>query len=166
MNRINSQQLLARYQLSSFNNASVFGALPNPAIYWLLDHGVIREVKKGETLFVPGEPGNSFHVILAGSVDYYKYHDSRFAYIRKFNSGEQIGFVSMIALHDRVGRAEACEESITLEIDTDVYHDFHISHPLEFGILMMNLAREMARTLRSTNNIVVEQSLKSDTGHR
>jgi len=158
VNRISSQQLSVRYELSSFANASVFGALPPSAIRWLLDNGIIRELKQGEQLFSPGEPGNSFHVILAGSVDYYKFHNGRFAYIRKFNSGEQIGFVSMIALHDRVGRAEACEESITLEIDSDVYHDFHISHPLEFGILMMNLAREMARTLRNTNNILVEKT--------
>jgi len=158
VNRISSQQLLERYQLSSFTNASVFGALPLPAIHWLLDKGVIREFKKGEALFVPGESGNSFHVILAGSIDYYKFHDGRFAYIRTFNCGEQIGFVSMIALHDRVGRADAREKVITLEIDSEVYHDFHISHPLEFGILMMNLAREMARTLRSTNNILVEKT--------
>ncbi|WP_428034328.1 Crp/Fnr family transcriptional regulator [Amphritea sp.] len=157
MNIITSQQLLENHPLSAFTDASVFGALPEPAILWLLKNGVIREFKPGEELFSPGLPGNSFHVILAGSVDYYKYHEGHYAYIRKHKAGEQIGFVSMIALHDRVGRASACEASTTLEISSAVYHDFHLSHPLEFGILMMNLAREMARTLRNTNNILVKK---------
>lgn len=165
MNIITSQQLLQRYSLSSFINASVFGALPESAIHWLLKNGVIREFKAGEELFSQGQPGNSFHVILEGSVDYYKYHEGRYAYIRKYKAGEQIGFVSMIALHNRVGRASACIASTTLEINSDVYHSFHLSHPLEFGILMMNLAREMARTLRNTNNILVSRSLKSETDH-
>ena len=157
MNIITSQQLLKRYPLSSFHNASVFGALPDTAILWLFEHGVIREFTAGEQLFSPGKPGDSFHVILAGSVDYCKYHDGRYAFIRQYKTGEQIGFVSMIALHDRVGRALACDPVISVEINSGVFHDFHLRHPLEFGILMMNLAREMARTLRSTNNILVDR---------
>ncbi|MBU2965301.1 cyclic nucleotide-binding domain-containing protein [Amphritea sp. 2_MG-2023] len=158
MDRITSQQLLTRLTLSQLESASVFGALPEASILWLLDHGVIRNFNAGDELFSPDQAGNSFHVILQGSVDYYKFHDGRYAYIRTFNSGEQIGFVSMIALHDRVGRAEACEAGISLEINSETFHDFHLSYPLEFGILMMNLAREMARTLRKTNNILVDRS--------
>lgn len=158
MERITTQTLLTSCELSQLANASVFGALPESAIRWLLDHGVIRRFNAADELFSPAQPGNSFHIILQGSVAYYKFHDGRYAYIRTFNPGEQIGFVSMIALHDRVGRAEACEAVISLEIDSDTFHDFHLSQPMEFGILMMNLAREMARTLRKTNNILVERS--------
>ncbi|MDO6564237.1 cyclic nucleotide-binding domain-containing protein [Amphritea sp. 1_MG-2023] len=157
METITTQTLLTRCELSQLVNASVFGALSETAIVWLLDHGVIRRFDPGDLLFSPAQPGDSFHVILQGRVDYYKFHNGRYAYIRSFSAGEQVGFVSLIALHDRVGRAEACEPCVSLEINSAVFHEFHLNKPLEFGILLMNLTREMARTLRNTNNILVDR---------
>lgn len=153
-----AEQLLEKHALSSFTNASVFGALSELSIGWLLQQGTIYSLEKGEYLFTHGQPGNSFHVILEGCISYYKYHDGRYAYIRDYKAGEQIGFMSLIALHDRVGRAEAGQSATTLEIDAQLFHDFHNKDPMEFGILMMNLAREMARTLRAVDNLIVEKS--------
>lgn len=160
MQLISTDQLLDHRELSSLSNASVFGALQENSILWLLQNGRIYSLKKGECLFDQGQPGNSFHVILDGQVSYYKYHDGRYSYVKDYHAGEEIGFVSMIALHNRVGRAEAREDTQTLEIDTDVFHKFHHQSTLDFGILMMNLAREMARTIRSVGNLIVEK----DTG--
>jgi CRP-like cAMP-binding protein len=158
MKLISTEQLLKNQELSSFTNASVFGALSEASILWLLQNGIIHSLEKGEYIFNHGQAGNSFHVILDGQITYYKFHDGRYAYIRDYKTGEQIGFMSMIALHERVGRAEAHEGTITLEIDSQLFHEFHNTASLEFGILMMNLAREMARTLRSVDNLIVEKS--------
>jgi CRP-like cAMP-binding protein len=157
MKLISTEQLLKNQELSSFTNASVFGALPETSILWLLQNGKIHSLEKGEYIFTHGQPGNSFHVILDGQICYFKFHDGRYAYIRDYKTGEQIGFMSMIALHDRVGRAEARQDTVTVEIDSKLFHVFHNDRPLEFGILMMNLAREMARTLRSVDNLIVEK---------
>ena len=158
MRAISSKQLLETRKLSSFTNDSVFGALPESAILWLVNKGKIRALEKGEYLFAQGQPGNSFHVILQGQVSYYKYHEGKYAYIREYRVGEQIGFMSLIALHDRVGRAECHENTVTLEINSTLFQAFHNEYPTEFGILMINLAREMARTLRSVDNLIVEKS--------
>jgi len=161
MKLISSEQVLKTRELSSFANASVFGALPEASILWLLQNGKIHSLEKGEYIFSQGQPGNSFHVILDGQIGYYKFHDGHYAYIRDYKTGEQIGFMSMIALHDRVGRAQALQDTITLEIDSALFHKFHNNGPLEFGLLMMNLAREMARSLRSVDNLIVKKSRES-----
>ena len=158
MKLISAETLLKTRELSSFTNASVFGALSETWILWLLQNGKIHSLDKGECIFRQGQPGSSFHVIIEGQIGYYKFHDGRYAYIREYKTGEQIGFMSMIALHDRVGRAEAHQATVTLEVDSKLFHTFHNNGPLDFGILMMNLAREMARTLRSVDNIIVEKS--------
>ncbi len=158
MKILTSEQLLHSHDLASLTRASVFGALPETAILWLLQRGKIRNLDDGECLFTHGEPGNSFHVILDGQVSYYKYHDGRYGYIKEYKTGEQIGFMSLIALHDRQGRAVAHGSAIALEIDSKLFHAFHDQMPPEFGILMMNLAREMARTLRTVNDLVVDAS--------
>lgn len=97
-------------------------------------------------------------MILQGKVSYYKYHDDKYAYIRDYCLGEQIGFMSLIGLHDRVGMAECHSQTITLEIGGTVFQAFHNEYPMEFGILMINLAREMARSLRSVDNLIVDKS--------
>jgi CRP-like cAMP-binding protein len=158
MKNLSADKLLARRDLTSFTSASVFGALPETAIQWLLERGEIRAMEEGESLFAPGEPGNSFHVILQGRVSYHKFHQGKYAFIRDYHRGEQIGFMSLIALHDRVGRAECHADTIALEIDSTQFHAFHNERPLEFGILMLNLAREMARSLRTADNMLVEKS--------
>ena len=103
--------MLKNQELSSFTNASVFGALPETSILWLLQNGEIHSLEKGEYIFSQGQPGNSFHVIQDGQIGYYKFHDGRYAYIRDYKTGEQIGFMSLIALHDRVGRAQDSQDS-------------------------------------------------------
>ena len=158
MHNISTDQLPESRTLSSFSNASVFGALPEPAILWLLEKGEIRAFDGGEHLFSRGQPGNSFHVILQGQVSYYKYHDGRYAYIRDYCEGEQIGFMSLIGLHERVGQATCQGDTIALEIDSTIFQALHNDYPMEFGILMINLAREMARTLRSVDNLIVDKS--------
>ena len=158
MELMSTEELLKKFELSSFTNASVFGALTESTILWLLQNGKIYFLAKGEYLFTQGQPGNSFNVILNGQISYYKFHEDQYAYIREYKVGEQIGFMSMIALHNRVGRAEAHQDTITLEINSELFHEFHNHTPKEFGILMMNLAREMARTLRTVDNIIVEKS--------
>ncbi len=110
MKLISTEQLLKNHELSSFTNASVFGALPETSILWLLQKGKIHSLAKGEYLFTPGQPGNSFHVILDGQVSYYKFHEGNYAYIREFQTGEQIGFMSTIALH--VPRASVQTETL------------------------------------------------------
>lgn len=158
MQQISTEHLLENHELTAFTGASVFGAISENTILWLLENGRLLAASEGEHLFSPGEPGNSFHVILDGQVSYYKFHEGQFAYIREYCAGEQIGFMSLIALHERVGRAEAHAGTVTLEIDSALFHQFHDHAPDEFGILMINLAREMARTLRSVDNLVVEKS--------
>lgn len=158
MHSLSTDQLLETHPLSSFTNVSVFGALPESAILWLLENGEIRSFDEGEYLFAHGQAGNSFHVILQGKIGYHKYHDGKYAYIRDYCLGEQIGFMSLIGLHDRVGRAECHPQTISLEIDSTLFQAFHNERPKEFGILMINLAREMARSLRSVDNLIVDQS--------
>ena len=158
MKSLTAEEFLETRDISTFTSASVLGALAEESILWLLERGKIRAMDEGEYLFTPGESGNSFHVILQGGVSYYKYHLGKYAFIRDYGRGEQIGFMSLIALHDRVGRAACHADTIALEIDSTVFHAFHDERPLEFGILMLNLAREMARSLRTADNLLVEKS--------
>ncbi|MCU7796332.1 MAG: cyclic nucleotide-binding domain-containing protein [Candidatus Thiodiazotropha sp. (ex Semelilucina semeliformis)] len=161
MQMITVEELFEQYSLDYFKQASTFGALSETTLRWLLKEGRIVRLETGEPLFEPNQQGNSFFVILEGTVAYYKHHDGQYAFIRDYSQGEQIGFVSVVALHDRVGRAVAKQDVLVLEIDSELFYRLHKEMPRDFGLMMLNLAREMARTIRTVDNVIVELSSRN-----
>lgn len=161
MNKISAEQLLQRHSAEYFQEASTFGALSKETIEWLINQGRIYQLESDETLFEIGEHGDNFFIILQGSFAYYKIHDQQYAFIRDYKVGEQIGFMSMIALHNRVGTAIAKQDSIVVEITSTMFQELHNRSPIDFGILMINLSREMARSLRKVDNLVVQKTIES-----
>lgn len=149
-------EVLKSLPLEELTQASTFGALSTSAIEWLLQEGRITRISRGETLFRPDEKGDSFFVILDGAIAYYKTESDQYAYIRDYRKGQQIGFVSTIALHDRVGMAIATAESLLLEIDCSLFYRLHKEWPRDFGLLMLNLARDMARMIRQMDDVIVD----------
>lgn len=156
MQSISGTEVLKRQPIEQLKELSTFGALSPEIIGWLLEKGRILRLGRGESLFEPGQPGDSFFVILRGSVAYYRPGEEQYAYIRDYNKGQQIGFSNTLALHDRVGMAIATTETLTLEIDYRLFNRMRLEYPSAFGLLMLNLARELARTIRAVDDIIVD----------
>ncbi len=154
-------QTESRYDLSfsHLKQGSIFGALSEASINYLLKHGVLHDVLKGEEVFSYGSKGASFHAVLHGNLDFYKHHKNKKTRTRTVCFGEAIGFVSMIALHERAGSLYALEDSLLLEIPCQLFSDFHDDFPFDFGILLMNLSRDMARTIRTLSNALVDNDV-------
>ena len=145
--------------ISHLKEGSIFGALTDSSIGFLLENGVLHDVNKGDEVFSYGSKGGSFHTVLHGNLDFYKQHDKKKTRTRTIQFGEAVGFVSMIALHERVGSLCALEDCLLLEISSQLFTDFHDQYPFDFGILLMNLSRDMARTIRVLSNALVENDM-------
>ncbi|MGO3454082.1 MAG: cyclic nucleotide-binding domain-containing protein [Marinomonadaceae bacterium] len=163
MNTVQINEVHFDISLPTLKTGSVFGALSEESIDYLLQRGVIYSAIKEESIFQYDDKGDSFYTVLHGSLDYLKHHDNQFVHTRFIEFGESIGFVSMIALHDRVGNVYAKEDSLLLEISSQLFSDFHDHYPFDFGILLMNLSRDMARTIREISNTLVT---KETTKHQ
>ncbi|MEL0614415.1 cyclic nucleotide-binding domain-containing protein [Marinomonas arenicola] len=152
-----------KYDISPkrLKEGSIFGALSANAIQYLLDHGTIHEAKKGDEVFHYQDKGESFFAVLHGSLDFFKQHHHKELHTRDIEFGEALGFVSMIALHDRVGTAYAKEDSLLLEVSSTLFSDFHDQYPFDFGILLINLARDMARNIRELSNALVSHEIEN-----
>ena len=92
-----------------------------------------------------------------GSLDFFKQHQGELHHIRVVNFGEETGFVPMIALHDQSGTAVAREDSIVLEISAALYAKLQQEHSVDFGLLTLNLAREMARVIDKMGEVLVAE---------
>ena len=156
MQSLSGTEFLKQQPLEQLKELSTFGALSSETIGWLLEEGRISQLDRGESLFEPGRRGDSFFVILDGSIAYYRPGKDQYAYIRDYKKGQQIGFSNTLALHDRVGMAIAITDARTLEIDYRLFNRLRLEFPSEFGLLMLNLARELARTIRAVDDVIVD----------
>ncbi|MFC6673331.1 cyclic nucleotide-binding domain-containing protein [Marinobacterium aestuariivivens] len=159
MQPLSAKAIFDELDAYGLQSGSIFGAISREAIRFLVENGKVYSVRQHEEIFRSGDPGGSFFVVCRGSVDFFKHHQGKYAYTRTSMPGEEVGFVAMIALHDHVGKAVAHEDSIVLEISSELFADLHEKYPFDFGIMTLNLARDLARIVRKLSNILVEHAI-------
>ena len=136
------------------NELSTFGALSNKAIVNLLENGVIKHFARGEYVTRVNQVASEFQVLLRGRIAYYKCFEGHDVLTRHFNQGEQIGFDLMIGLLTHNGTDVAVEDSIILDISSEQFHRLHVEYPADFGLLMINLSRELAREIEILEDVI------------
>ncbi len=165
MKTLDGSERLGQLGLEYLGEISVFGALSPAAIEFLMTRGRVLQLDAGEALYESGDRADQFYVVLEGALSFYQAHDGQLAHVRDLEVGEEMGFCAMIALHDRVGRPVAARPSQVLEVSSDLFYALHESLPTDFGLLLLNLARGMARTLREVSDQVAEQRLALGVDH-
>lgn len=60
----------------------------------------------------------------------------------------------MIGLIERDGTDVAAEDSLILNISSAQFYNLHLEYPAEFGIFMINLARELAREIEMLEDVI------------
>ena len=136
------------------NELSTFGALSNGVIIELLYEGVIRHYQKGEYVTRLDQVAEDFQVVLSGCVAYYRRFEGRDVLTRQFRQGEQVGFDLMIGLLNHNGTDVAQQESLVLDISREQFFELHVDFPADFGLLMINLTRELAREIEILENVI------------
>lgn len=139
---------------------SLFGAMSADGINYLLDHGQIWQLNPGDQLYHSGDVANRFFVVCSGELRFIRIQGETELHTRSIGFGEEIGYVAMISLQPHGGRVEATEPSIVLEVSCDLYAQLQANHPQDFGILTLNLARDMARNVQRLNRLLCESAIR------
>ena len=154
MKILDADETIKELGWTCLNELSTFGALSNNVIADLLQNGVIRQYQKGEYVTRVDQIADDFQVILRGRVAYYRCFDGRDVLTRYFNQGEQMGFDQMIGLLKQNGTDVAQEDSLIVDISGQQFFKLRVNFPADFGLLMINLAREMAREIEILENVI------------
>ena len=163
MEKLSVEQFSVILDPAELNEGSIFGALSEDATRFLLGNGVILRVAAGEEVFSAGDSGDSFFVVCEGSLDFYKHHEGRSVKTRSVGHGGELGFVAMIALQPHSGDAIAAKDSVLLEISSLLFSKLHEQHPQDFGLITLNLSRDMARVINQLGNALIETIAPVDT---
>lgn len=156
MKTLEAATVIASMGLPNFRQLSTFGALPDDIIGWLLEGGKILQLEKDEVLYRVGERAEGFYVVLEGNLGAYFEFEGQQELTLHHRRGEELGVVAMIGLHDRAATAIASEDSLVVHISSDQFYELHAKDPEAFGVLMLNLSREMAREVRRFGELVVQ----------
>ena len=73
------------------------------------------------------------------------------------------GFLRLLndhRLHPK--RCVMVEDSLLLDISNDQFFKLHVDFPRDFGLLMINLARELAREIEMLENVIVAFSINTE----
>jgi CRP-like cAMP-binding protein len=154
MEFVEPAEVIESLGISCLQELSTFGALSEQVIVDLVSHGKIQRLSRGEYIAHFGEKAEDFQVILQGKLAYYKRLEGRDVLTRYFSQGEQMGFDEMIGLIVRDGTDVAAEDSLILSISSNQFYNLHVEYPGEFGILMINLARELAREIEVLEGVI------------
>jgi CRP-like cAMP-binding protein len=146
-------QILDRAQLSTilpsdeFRQMSALGALSDSFVESVLAGGELLQLAEGETLYRKGERADCFYIILKGQLAIYQDTDAGREIMRTTNVGESVGFPAMLAMRPRLFNGDATSECIALKISCQALAKLQELDSQQFGILFINLSRDMSRFL-------------------
>ena len=154
MEILNAFEVIETHGAPYFRELAAFGALTDEVIANLLENGVIEQFEKGEYTARYSGIVTDFQIVLEGKVAYYKHCEDHEVLTRHFQKGEQMGFDQMIGLIPYNGTDVAVEDSIILTISSSQFYDLHVNYPAEFGLLMINMARELSREIAMLEDVI------------
>ena len=156
MEILDSAKVIETLGLPYLRELSTFGALSDEVITDMLTNGVIKRFDKGEYVARLDQVATDFKVVLQGKFAFYKHGEDCDVLTRYFSQGEQMDFDLMIGLIPHNGIDVATEESLVLDIGSAQFYKLHVNFPAAFGLLMINLSRELAREIAMLEDVIGE----------
>lgn len=154
MKILDADETIDKLGLDFLKELSTFGALSDDVIIDLMTKAVIRQYEKGEYITRFDQMAEEFQVLLRGQIAFYKRFDDCAVLTRTFNPGEQIGFDLMIGLTSHNGTDVVLEDSLVADISSEQFFKLRVDFPADFGLLMINLSRELAREIEILENVI------------
>lgn len=138
---------------------SLFGGLTVEELGYLRPYFKQRDYHAGEIILHQGEANSTIHFILSGSVDILKSipgHEQDMRQICTLYEGDTFGEMELIDVQHCAATARAAEScSLVTFTNADLYA-LSKDHLKTYAMLIMNLAREISRRLRITDEALAE----------
>ena len=143
--------------LTQIENIPLFKGLGEARLQELAMIVIDQMFRRGQTIFLEGEEGTGFYVVVAGKVKVYKLApDGKEQILHIFGPGEPFAEVPVFAGQRFPANAEALEESRLFFFPRAAFVELIRRHPS----LALNMLAVMSRRLRQLAGLVEDLSLK------
>ncbi len=135
------------------HHVPVMAGLDDEAIRYLSDLAKEERYPAGAVIIGEGEPGNRMFFLSAGHVAVVKDHGAAQPVIlARLGPGEFFGEMSLVESVARSASVVAEDEVTVCTLKGTDFHRLYQHRPAQYGIVMLNLARDLSRRLRSLDD--------------
>lgn len=132
----------------ALERTTLFGDLGDRAIAEIAGRIVERRYRKGNVIFVQGEPGERCFVISSGTVKISAYHpDGREAVLAVLGPGDVLGELALFEQAPRSADASALEDSVLLSLDAKNLNEAILAYP-QIAVALLSV---LGTRLRQSN---------------
>ena len=139
----------------------IFGGLPAEALDLLLEDARSVTMPAQDYFFREGDPAVSMFVLERGSVSVLKSWQGRELLLRRLGKGDCFGEMALLDLFPRSAAVRAEEECSAIELTPGHLYRLYERDPARFAMIQMNMAREMSRRLRETNDLLFRVQMET-----
>jgi CRP-like cAMP-binding protein len=131
-------------------------------IFRLLEVGFF---KKGEYVTKKGEEPTHIYIIKKGKIDLLLTDNEVAVTKREFHVGDCFGEAAMLSMINNTASFVAVEDSELIMLSRRALNQLRHEDLQVFTILIINLARELARKLQFTDEILLKHEHEHESGH-
>ncbi|MDP2342840.1 MAG: cyclic nucleotide-binding domain-containing protein [Deltaproteobacteria bacterium] len=136
----------------------LFGGVPAEALQRFAERAEVVDVDAGTVIFTEGDPARSLYVLQSGALEVVKRctsptHDGE-CHLAPIKPGECFGEMSFIDMQPRSATVRATEPSTLWVWTYTSIHERYRSDQKCGMLLVMNIARELSRRLRKTDELL------------
>ena len=142
--------------IAILSQISIFGGVTETqqnAIFARLETGLFRQ---GEFVFRKGDEPSHIYIVKSGIIElFFPDDDGVMIEKKKLGVGECFGQVALMSIHSHTISAVALEDSEIIVLSRRAMQQFLRDDIGLFALLMMNIARELARRLQFTDEMLL-----------
>jgi CRP/FNR family transcriptional regulator, cyclic AMP receptor protein len=137
---------------------SLFGGLSAEQITVIHTCMTFASYDAGEAIMHEGASNDSIYFILEGTVEISR----RGTFIVELPEGQTFGEMELLDIMPSVATVKALTTVKVATISNKCMHTIYANEPKVFGIMMMNLARDLSRRLRRMDELACDSPDKAD----
>lgn len=147
---VNTMEQASRIAL--LQQMAIFGGIRADILAFLLSQSGEVAVRSGEYFFREGDQGDAVYVLETGKVAVLKTAGGRGHLLSYLSAGDCFGEMALLDMSPRSASVHAVEDCTAIKIDGGSLLRVYEKDPEQFVLIEMNLARELSRRLRATDD--------------
>ena len=143
---------------------SMFGGLSDIELMIIHDYLDERTYDKGTCILKQGEPNNTVYFIVEGEVSIQKHpldKEDQERVITTLRAGDSFGEMELIDIQSCAASAICLTDVTIISLSNQNLYKLSTTNLKTYTMLILNLARDISRRLRSTDNLLALISKKS-----
>lgn len=155
VNVIPSAKLTLSEQLETLKNVTIFSGFTDEDLHFICRNCTILEAPRGELIIEEGSEASEIMIILKGRVTIVLNLEEDPIEIMEFGAGSCIGEASVIGIQPHSASAIVIEDVVIMVLLRQVLMQLFNENKGLFSMLILNIARELARRLNHTDEILL-----------